>query len=75
MSVRIISYDLGSTEKFEDYEDLIRYIKSLGPWAKSLYSVWFVDTNKTVTKIRDGAKRHIDSNDKIFVTEWDTESG
>lgn len=75
MSVKIISYDLGSPEKFEDYEDLIRYIKSLGSWAKPLYSVWFVDTNKTVTKIRDGAKRHIDSNDKIFVAEWDTESG
>jgi hypothetical protein len=27
MSVKIISYDLGSPEKFEDYEDLIGYIK------------------------------------------------
>lgn len=75
MSVKIISYDLGYPEKFEDYEDLIGYIKSLGSCAKPLYSVWFVDTNKTVTEIRDGAKRHIDSNDKIFVAEWDTESG
>lgn len=75
MSVKIISYDLGYPEKFEDYEDLIGYIKSLGSCAKPLYSVWFVDTNKTVTEIRDGAKRHINSNDKIFVAEWDTESG
>lgn len=42
---------------------------------KPLYSVWFVDTNKTVSEIRDGAKRHTDSNDKIFVAEWDTRSG
>ena len=75
MSVKIISYDLGSPEKFEDYEDLIEYIKSLGSWAKPLYSVWFVDTNKTVAEIRDGVMRHIDSNDKIFVAKWDTESG
>ena len=75
MSVKIISYDLGSPEKFEDYEDLIEYIKSLGSCAKPLYSVWFVDTNKTVAEIRDGAMRHIDSNDKIFVAKWDTESG
>lgn len=27
MSVKIISYDLGYPEKFEDYKDLIRYIK------------------------------------------------
>lgn len=75
MSVKIISYDLGSPEKFEDYEDLIGYIKSLGPCVKPLYSVWFVDTNKTVAEIRDGAMRHIDSNDKIFVAKWDTRSG
>lgn len=75
MSVKIISYDLGSPEEFEDYKNLIGYIKSLGSWAKPLYSVWFVDTNKTVSEIRDGAKRHTDSNDKIFVAEWDTKSG
>lgn len=75
MSVKIISYDLGSPEKFEDYEDLIRYIKSLGSCAKPLYSVWFVDTDKTVSEIIDGAMRHIDSNDKIFVAKWSIVSG
>lgn len=75
MNVKIISYDLGSPEKFEDYEDLIRYIKSLGSWAKPLYSVWLVDTDKTVSEIRDEAKHLIDSNDKIFVAEWNTDSG
>ena len=75
MSVKIISYDLGSPEKFEDYEDLIRYIKSLGSWAKPLYSVWLVDTDKTASEIRDGAMRHIDNNDKLFVAEWNTDSG
>ena len=42
---------------------------------KPLYSVWFANTNKTVTEIRDGAKRHIDSNDKIFAAKWNAESG
>ena len=75
MSVKIISYDLDYPEKFEDYEDLIGYIKSLGSWAKPLYSVWLVDTDKTASEIRDGAMRHIDNNDKLFVAEWNTDSG
>ena len=75
MSVKIISYDLSYPEKFEDYEDLIGYIKSLGSWANPLYSVWLVDTNKTVSEIRDGAMRHMDSNDKLFVAKWSLASG
>lgn len=74
MSVKIISYDLGSPEELEDYKGLIEYIKRLGPWAKPLYSVWFVDTNKPVSEIRDEAQLHIDSNDKIFVAEWNPKS-
>ena len=75
MSVKIISYDLGSPETSEDYEELIKYIKDLGSWAKPLYSVWFVDTDKTTKEIRDGAEAYMDSNDKLFVAKWDPSSG
>jgi hypothetical protein len=70
MSVKIISYDLGSPESSDDYKDLIEYIKSLGSWVKPLYSFWLVDTDKTCSTIRDGAKQYLDSNDKLFVAEW-----
>lgn len=75
MSVKIISYDLGVPESSDDYEELIRYIKGLGYWAKPLYSVWFVDTHKTVAEIRDGAMNYMDGNDKIFVAKWNPNSG
>ena len=70
MSVKIISYDLGSPESSDDYKDLIEYVKSLGSWVKPLYSFWLVDTDKTCSTIRDGAKQYLDSNDKLFVAEW-----
>jgi hypothetical protein len=75
MSVKIISYDLGSPETSGDYDDLIKYIKNLGSWAKPLYSVWLVDTSQTCTQIRDGAKVYLDGNDKLFVARFDPASG
>lgn len=70
MSVKIISYDLGSPESSNNYKELIEYIKSLGSWIKPMYSFWLVDTDTTCGSIRDGAKRHLDSNDKFFVAKW-----
>ncbi len=75
MSVKIISYDLGSPESSSDYEELIKYIKGLGSWAKPLYSVWFVNTDKTSRQIREGAEAYLDDNDKIFVAKWNPSSG
>lgn len=75
MSVKIISYDLGSPESSSDYEELIKYIKGLGSWAKPLYSVWFVDTDKTSKQVREGAQAYMDKNDKIFVAKWNPSVG
>ena len=71
MSVKIISYDLGQPENSSDYQDLIKYIKSLGDSCKPLESFWFVRTNKTCKAIRDEAKQYLDSNDRFFVAKWD----
>lgn len=70
MSVKIISYDLGSPETSDDYKELIKYVKSLGDWIKPMYSFWLVDTTKTCKGIRDEAKAYLDSNDKLIVAKW-----
>lgn len=70
MSLKIISYDLGQPEASSDYKDLIDYIKGLGSHKKPLESFWLVKTNLTCQAIRDGAKIHLDGNDRIFVLEW-----
>lgn len=67
MSVYLISYDLRVPEKSEDYDTLIKYIKSHDSWAKPLYSVWFIRTNKTVSKVRDEIKEKTDANDRTLV--------
>jgi hypothetical protein len=69
MKTHLISYDLGVPETSEDYKKLIKYIKSYGTWAKPLYSVWFVKSDKTCSQIRDEIKEATDANDKILVIE------
>jgi hypothetical protein len=63
----LISYDLGVPETSDDYKRLIAYIKSLGTWAKPLYSMWLVKTDKTCTQVRDEINSQIDTNDKTLV--------
>ncbi|HEY0762967.1 MAG TPA: CRISPR-associated protein Cas2 [Pyrinomonadaceae bacterium] len=79
MRTLLISYDLGVPETSEDYKGLIAHIKSYGPWAKPLYSVWFVRTNKTCTQVRDETEKFSDANDKLLVMDvtdddWATKS-
>jgi hypothetical protein len=69
MKTLLISYDLGVPETSEDYKKLIEYIKSFGTWAKPLYSVWFIKTDKTCTQVRDEIKVKTDRNDKTLVME------
>ena len=66
MSTLLISYDLMSPETRKDYKELIDCIKSF-PWAKPLYSVWFIKTDKSCSEVRDELKLRVDSNDKILV--------
>ncbi len=67
MRTFLVSYDLGVPETAEDYKKLIACIKSLGAWAKPLYSVWFVKSDKTTSQIRDQIKKETDANDSLMV--------
>jgi hypothetical protein len=69
MKTLLISYDLRVPETSEDYKKLIKYIKSFGTWAKPLYSVWLVKTDKTCAMVRDEIKMETDSNDRTLVIE------
>jgi len=60
-----VSYDLRVPGR--DYEDLHKSIKSFGIWWHQTESVWFVESDKAPTQIRDFLKQNIDSNDKLFV--------
>jgi 23S rRNA pseudoU1915 N3-methylase RlmH len=66
MRTFLISYDLRVPETSEDYKKLIAYIKTFS-WAKLLYSVWLIQTEKTVAQIRDELKQETDANDRAIV--------
>lgn len=65
MTVRLITYDLNSPG--QDYEKLYEKIKSYGPWAHYLESVWLVKTTKDITEIKNELKQFIDENDNLFI--------
>lgn len=67
MKIHLISYDLIRPEK--DYPRLIEHIKSYGTWAKPLESVWLIETARSAEQVRDGARAHMDGNDKVLVIE------
>jgi hypothetical protein len=67
MSVLLISYDLGSSETSNDYQDLIKKIKSYGGYAKPEYSLWLITTDKLTSTVRDELKQYMDKNDKLLV--------
>jgi hypothetical protein len=64
MPLYIISYDL---RKQRNYSDLIDAIKSLGPWAHVLESIWAVKTGLSFTEIRDFLNNYLDSDDRLIV--------
>lgn len=79
MKTYLISYDLGVPETSDDYKKLIAHIKSYSNWAKPLYSVWFVKTEKTCAQVRDETMKYLDTNDKLLVMDvtgddWGTKS-
>ncbi|ELY77148.1 hypothetical protein C486_16905 [Natrinema gari JCM 14663] len=68
MTVYQISYDLQSPG--QDYDELFDAIRDYGDYAHILESVWLIDTSSTSpSSIRDGLQDHIDSNDRLLVTE------
>jgi len=69
MNTLLISYDLLSPETRNDYEVLIKYLKSFNFWAKPLLSLWLVKTDKSCDNVRDEIKLRIDSNDKVLIVD------
>ena len=64
MNTYIISYDLIKPGK--DYADLIAHIKT-HTWAYPLKSVWLIKSSLTAEQVRNAARVHMDTNDKIVV--------
>ncbi|MFL6090459.1 MAG: hypothetical protein ACJ71Z_09990 [Aeromicrobium sp.] len=65
MAVHWVNYDLNKSG--QDYTKLIDYLKSHEGWAKPLKSSFFVSTTLTASELRDGIKKHIDTNDDVVV--------
>jgi len=65
--IYLISYDLH--RPVQEYEALISDIKKLGPCIKPLKSQWFAQTNLTAFQIYESLKKHLDSDDRIFINE------
>ncbi len=66
MRTLLVQYDL--LKPTQNYTDLIDAIK-LYPWAKPLYSAFFIRTEKTPKEIVRELLPHIDADDKLLVVE------
>ncbi len=60
-----ITYDL--MHAGQNYEAIIKKIKSYGSWCHPQQSVWLVRSNKSAQQIRDDLLHVIDKNDRLFV--------
>lgn len=72
MAVHWVNYDLNKTG--QNYDELIKYLKSHQSWAKPLKSSFLVKTSLGVGELRDGIMRHIDTNDVVLVINVDGKS-
>ncbi|MBS4040090.1 MAG: hypothetical protein KGZ81_05775 [Flavobacteriales bacterium] len=61
----IISYDLSNPG--QNYEELLKRIKSSYAWARLGGSAYVVITESTAVQIRDNLTPCLDRNDKLFV--------
>ena len=69
----LITYDL--RKPGQDYQKLYDAICSIGQARKILQSVWVVKTSRKVPDIQEYLSKFIDSNDKLFVTQFAFWSG
>lgn len=63
MAKCLVTYDL---KKNKDYVTLIQELHRLGA-CKALLSVWVLDSQNSVTVLRDHLRKYIDSDDKLLV--------
>ena len=66
-NLKIITYVLKKPERY--YEDFIKAIKDYETCAKITEFTWFVSTSDSCIRIMDTLKKHVDFNDRLFVTE------
>lgn len=66
MNCYIISYDLANAEA-NDYEKLVKTIRSYKTYAHILDSLWAVKTDETATELRNKLKKCTKQHDRIFV--------
>ena len=71
MEYRIISYDLGQPETSNSYKQLIDRIKAFPDYTKPLESLWIVKSDLSCSEVRDALTPYLDSNDKLFVADFD----
>lgn len=65
----LINYDLKNPGR--NYDDLINAIKAYGTWANICRSCWAVKSTQTAIEIRDNLRKHLDTNDILFVCDFD----
>jgi hypothetical protein len=61
----LIAYDLNRPG--QNYDALIKELKSIGSYARPLESTWLINTTHTPAAIRDYLKDFIDAGDKLLV--------
>lgn len=66
-NILIISYDL--SEPGRNYTNLIQEIKTLGLWAHTLDSVWYVKSSLSASEACDRLIRAIDQDDSLLVVD------
>lgn len=67
MSVYIVTYDLKREMTSDSYNKLISLIKEEGVWACLGGSSYLIESNSSVTQLRDKFKQALDQNDQLFV--------
>ncbi|MDR3197934.1 MAG: hypothetical protein LBU34_08720 [Planctomycetaceae bacterium] len=65
MNTYIISYDL--INPGQNYENLLKKIRSFSSWARLGGSAYIVETEETASQVRDKLTSFLDNNDKLFV--------
>lgn len=67
MRTHLITYTLYAPE--QNYSDLIKAIKRYRGWCRLMPATWQIRTSETPGQVRDKLKRHISSNDKLYVVD------
>lgn len=65
MKTYLVGYDL--KKPIQDYESLVKKLKSYKSWWHNLDSTWFIRTDLTSIQLRQELLSYMDSNDKLLI--------